>query len=85
MGAGLRPAPITRPKRNQFERRRARARYKMRQRLISLGEDYDIEDAHGRPAFHVDGQLLHIRETFVITDSQGREVATIKQKLLALR
>ena len=60
-------------------------RYKMRQRLISLGEDYDIEDEAGQPAFHVDGQLLHIRETFVITDLQGNEVATIRQKLLALR
>ena len=61
------------------------ARYKLRQRLISIGEDYDIEDEHGRRVFHVDGQLLHIRETFVMSDMQGEEVATIKQKLLALR
>jgi uncharacterized protein YxjI len=60
-------------------------RYKMRQRLISIGEDFDIEDQHGRPVFHVDGQLLHIRDTFVMSDMQGNEVATIKQKLLALR
>ena len=60
-------------------------RYKMRQRLISFGEDFDIEDENGQRVFHVDGQLLHIRETFVITDRQGNQVATIKQKLLALR
>ena len=60
-------------------------RYTMRQRLISLGEDYTIDDAGGRPAFKVDGKLLRIRETFVIEDMQGNEVATIRQKLLALR
>jgi uncharacterized protein YxjI len=61
------------------------ARYKMRQRLISIGEDYDIEDQHGQPVYHVDGQIMHIRETFVMTNMRGDEVATIKQKLLALR
>ncbi len=59
-------------------------RYQMHQQLISLGEDYDIEDAQGRPAFHVDGKLLRIRETFVITDEHGREVVTVKQKHLTL-
>jgi uncharacterized protein YxjI len=61
------------------------ARYRMRQRLISIGEDFDITDEHGNPAFHVDGKVLRIRETFVMTDMQGREVATIREKKLALR
>ncbi len=60
-------------------------RYKLRQRLFSLGEDYDIEDADGHTLFHVDGKVFRIRETFVIEDRQGQEVATIKQKLLAFR
>ncbi len=61
------------------------ARYRMRQRLISIGEDFDITDERGEPAFHVDGKVLRIRETFVMTDMQGREVATIREKKLALR
>lgn len=61
------------------------ARYRMRQHLISLGEDFTIEDAEGRPAFKVDGKVLAIRETFEITDMQGREVATIREKKIALR
>jgi len=60
-------------------------RYKMRQRLLSLGEDYVIEDSAGDLAFNVDGKLFRIRETFVITDRRGAEVATIRQKLLAIR
>ena len=61
------------------------ARYKMRQRLISIGEDYVIEDAAGKPVYRVDGKVLTIRETFVIEDLQGHEVATIREKKLALR
>ena len=61
------------------------ARYKIRQRLISLGEDFTIEDEHGNPVYTVDGKVLRIRETFVIEDQQGNEVATIREKKLALR
>jgi uncharacterized protein YxjI len=60
-------------------------RFQMRQRLISIGEDYDIRDERGHRAFHVDGKVLRIRETFVITDMQGHEVVTVKQKLVAIR
>jgi uncharacterized protein YxjI len=61
------------------------ARYKMRQRLISIGEDFTIEDEYGNPVYTVDGKVLRIRETFVIEDQQGNEVATIREKKLALR
>lgn len=61
------------------------ARYKMRQRLIALGEDFTIEDEQGNPVYHVDGKLLRIRETFVIQDLSGNEVATIREKKVALR
>jgi len=61
------------------------ARYKMRQRLLSIGEDYTIEDERGETVFKVDGKVLRIRETFVIEDRQGNEVATIREKKLALR
>ena len=60
-------------------------RYKMRQHLLSIGEDYTIDDEHGKAAFHVDGKVMKIRETFVMTDVAGREVATVRQKLMALR
>jgi uncharacterized protein YxjI len=61
------------------------ARYKMRQHLISLGEDYTIEDASGRPQFKVDGKVMRIRETFEITRMDGSEVATVREKKLAIR
>lgn len=61
------------------------ARYHMRQRLISIGEDYAIEDENGNPVYTVDGKVLRIRETFVLMDMAGNEVATIREKKLALR
>ena len=61
------------------------ARYKMRQRLISIGEDFAIEDEYGNPVYQVDGKVLRLRETFVIEDRHGNEVATIREKKLALR
>lgn len=60
-------------------------RYQMRQRLVSIGEDFTIENEGGQPVYHVDGKVLRIRETFVITDTAGNEVATIREKKLALR
>ncbi|MFL6233015.1 MAG: LURP-one-related family protein, partial [Thermoanaerobaculia bacterium] len=53
--------------------------------LLSLGEDYTIEDERGEPVYKVDGKVLRIRETFVIEDRQGNEVATIREKKIALR
>lgn len=61
------------------------ARYTMRQRLVSMGEDFDIMDEAGRPVYRVDGKVMRLRETFVMEDMQGREVATIREKKLALR
>ena len=61
------------------------ARYRMRQRLISIGEDFTIEDANGRPAFKVDGKVMRVRETFEITDLQGSEVVTVREVKIAVR
>ena len=60
-------------------------RYKMRQKLLSIGEDHNSEDENGRAVYKVDGKVLTIRETFVIEDMSGREVATIREKKLAIR
>lgn len=60
-------------------------RYKLRQRLISLGDDFTIEDEQGNAVYNVDNKLLTIRDTFVITDRAGEEVVTIRERILALR
>lgn len=61
------------------------ARYRMKQHLLSIGEDFTIEDEQGKPAFRVDGKVLRIRETFEITRMDGAELVTVREKKLALR
>lgn len=61
------------------------ARYKMRQRLLSIGEDFTIEDASGNRAFEVDGKVFTIRETFELKDMSGAVVATIRGRLVSIR
>jgi hypothetical protein len=48
-----------------FGRGGAATRYQMRQRLVSIGDDYNINNDHGERAFHVDGKALRIRHTLI--------------------
>jgi uncharacterized protein YxjI len=57
----------------------------MRQRFLSIGDDYWIEDDSGRRAFRVDGKALRIRKTFVLEDAQGNELARIQERKLSIR
>jgi uncharacterized protein YxjI len=60
-------------------------RYKMRENLVSIGDDFWIETQRGRRAFHVDGKALRIRNTLKFEDPAGRELYEIQTKLLPLR
>jgi len=60
-------------------------RYQMRQKLLSIGDDYWIEDDSGARAFKVDGKALRIRKTFVLEDAQGTELAKIQERKLSIR
>ena len=46
-------------------KREKTVRYQMRQDLISIGDDYWIEDDQGNRAFHVDGKALRMRDTWI--------------------
>lgn len=60
-------------------------RYRLREKLISIGDDYWIEDDDGRKAFKVDGKALRLRDTWKLEDSSGEEIATIKERKLSVR
>ncbi|MFJ9849302.1 LURP-one-related/scramblase family protein [Streptomyces sp. NPDC101150] len=63
----------------------APSKYLVRDRILGIGDDYWIEDDHGRHVFLVDGKALRLRETFELKDLQGRVLVTIRKKVLALR
>ena len=71
--------------RNRRDEPPAGSRYQMRQRLVSIGDDYWIEDEHGSRAFRVDGKALRVRKTFVLEDATGREVAKLQERKLSVR
>ena len=75
-------------------RRRGRARgpdksvgkrYMMKQKMISIGDDFYIEDEHGEQVFKVDGKAVRIRETLKFEDMQGNELCTIKEKMIHIK
>ena len=60
--------------------------YKMREKLLSFGDDFWIEDDRGRRAYFVDGKAVRVRQTLVFKDADRRqELATIKEKLANIR
>ena len=60
-------------------------RYRMRQKLVSFGDDYWIENGLGRRVFFVDGKALRLREHLIFKDMQGRELATIQEKVMHIK
>ena len=61
------------------------ARFQMKEKLISIGDDYWIDDESGAHRYRVDGKAMRVRDTWVLEDASGREVATIRERKLSLR
>jgi hypothetical protein len=40
-------------------------RYKMREKLVSIGDDFWIENEAGQKAYKVDGKALRVRKTLI--------------------
>lgn len=60
-------------------------RFRLRQDLISIGDDYWIEDHHGSKVFRVNGKAIRFRDTWLLEESRGHEVARIREKKLSIR
>ena len=61
------------------------ARYRMKEKLLSVGDDSWIEDGSGHKAFKVDGKLLRLRKTLVVEDQHGHELFTIQARVAHVR
>ncbi len=60
-------------------------RYRMRQKLVSFGDDYWIENALGQRVFFVDGKAFRLREHLDLQDMQGNELAAIQEKVMHIK
>ncbi|MER6047614.1 LURP-one-related family protein [Streptomyces sp. NPDC001793] len=60
-------------------------KYFVHDRIFGIGEDYWVDDEHGRHAFLVDGKALRLWETFELKDTERRVLVTIRKKMVRIR
>ncbi len=60
-------------------------RYQMRQKMVSIGDDFWIENDQGQKVFKVDGKALRVRQTLVFEDAHGSELAKIQERMLRVK
>ncbi len=59
--------------------------YKMRQKMLAIGDDFWVETDSGERAYKVDGKVLRMRKTFVMEDPQGHELVKIQERVMRLK
>ena len=59
--------------------------YRMRQKLVSVGDDYWIENDQGERVFKVNGKALRVRQTLIFEDSHGTELLKIQERVARAR
>jgi uncharacterized protein YxjI len=60
-------------------------RYKIRQKMISIGDDFWIENEAGKKVFKVDGKALRLRKTLVFEDMDGNKLCQIQERWLPIK
>ena len=71
--------------RQQFGRGGSATQYKMRQKLVSIGDDFWIENERGERVFKVDGKMLRVRDTLIFEDARGQELCKIQEKVARVK
>jgi uncharacterized protein YxjI len=60
-------------------------RYRMREKLFAIGDDFWVDTDDDRHAFKVNGKALRIRKTFILENPSGDELVKIQEKKLSIR
>ena len=60
----------------------AGTRYLLREKLLTFGDDFWIENDRGERIFLVDDKVLRVRDTVVIKDRDGNELLKLQKRLL---
>ncbi len=60
-------------------------RYKILQKMFSIGDDFWIENQQGDRVFKVDGKALRLRKTLIFEDMKGNKLCQIQERLLAIK
>jgi uncharacterized protein YxjI len=57
----------------------------MREKLVSIGDDFWIENAQGQKTFKVDGKALRVRDTLNFEDRSGKVLCKIQERKLRVK
>ena len=57
----------------------------MVEKMVSIGDDFWVQNDRGERVFKVDGKALRIRDTLVFRDTHGNEACKIQQRLGRIR
>jgi uncharacterized protein YxjI len=57
----------------------------MREKLVSIGDDFWIENATGQKTFKVDGKALRVRQTLKFEDAHGNELCKIQERKVRVK
>ena len=71
--------------RQTFGRGGSATQYQMRQKMVSIGDDFWIENDRGEKVFKVDGKALRVRSTLIFEDAHGRQLCQIQERMLRIK
>ena len=74
-----------REERREERRGEHNVHYRMRQKLLAIGDDFWIEDDSGNKVYKVDGKAMRLRKTMKFEDAQGHELAQIQERVARIK
>ena len=60
-------------------------RYRMRQKIAAIGDDFWIENGRGEKVYKIDGKALRVRQTLIFEDRNGNELLKIQERMLRVK
>ena len=76
------PKEATAPAEFDDEPRNGAQRYQMREKLVSFGDDFWIENDRGERVFKVNGKMMRVRGTLEFENTEGKVEAQIQERML---
>jgi len=73
---------VSRERREELRRERGADHCRMRRKLVSIGDDYWVENNRGGRVYQVDGTALWLRKTLILEDARGAELVKIQERIL---
>ena len=71
--------------RKEFGRGGSATRYKMKERMFSIGDDFWIENEQGQRAFKVNGKVLALADSLDFEDPHGKVLVKLRGKVITIR